>query len=267
MIAALPMYDLPELRAATDAFWRGLRDHLAAAGVTNIPQELTRPQDFYAHWRDPDLLFSQTCGYPLTHELKGKVRYLATPGYDAPGCDGATYRSFIIVRADDDIKRGVDLSGKVATFNGHDSQSGCNILKHYLANLGIANGLLREAIESGAHRQSMALVKAGLADFCAVDCVTWTLLTAVAPAEVAGLRILDQTASAPCLPFITSRTMPIEDISSLREGLSAAFSDPELEDCREQLLLDMVTVLDEDAYDVIPEQETAARLSGWSQVA
>lgn len=267
MIAALPMYDLPELRAATDAFWQGLRSHLAAAGLTSIPQELTRPADLYAHWLSPDLLITQTCGFPLTHGLKGKVRYLATPGYDAPGCEGATYRSFIIVREGDDIKRGVDLSGKVAAFNGTDSQSGYNILKLYLANQGITNGLLREAIESGAHRKSAALVKAGLADFCAVDCITWTLLTAVAPEEVAGLRILDQTAPAPCLPFITSLAMPIEDISSLRSGLSAAFLDPDLEDCREQLLLDSVTVLDEDAYDVIPEQETSAKLSGWSRVA
>nr|WP_298686999.1 PhnD/SsuA/transferrin family substrate-binding protein [uncultured Dongia sp.] len=267
MIAALPMYDLPELRDATDAFWQGLRSHLAAAGITNIPQALTRPDDLYAHWRAPDLLFTQTCGFPLTHELKDQVRYLATPGYSAPGCKDATYSSFIIVREADKIQRGIDLSGKVAAFNGNDSQSGCNILKFYLANLGIPNGLLREAIESGAHRKSMALVKAGLADFCAVDCVSWTLLTAVAPEEVKGLRILDQTASAPCLPYITSRNMPIEDIASLREGLSAAFSDPDLEECRELLLLDSVTVLDEDAYDVLLEQETSAKLSGWSRVA
>ncbi len=267
MIAALPMYDLPELREATDLFWQGLRGHLAAAGLTDIPRELTLPQEFYAHWRAPDLLLSQTCGYPLTHELKGQVRYLATPGYAAPGCTGTTYRSFIIVRDADDIKRGVELSGRVAAFNSTDSQSGCNILKFYLAHLGIANGLLREAIESGGHRKSVALVKAGLADFCAIDCVTWTLLTAVAPEEVAGLRILDQTAAAPCLPFITSRDMPVENIASLRTGLMAAFSDPDLDDCRDLLLLESVAVLDEDAYDVIPEQEMAARLSGWSRVA
>lgn len=267
MIAALPMYDFPELRADTDAFWQGLRGHLAAAGLTGIPRELTRPDDVYAHWLDPRLLLSQTCGFPLTHQLKGKVRYVATPGYDAPGCEGVTYRSFIITREGDDIHRGLDLTGRVAAFNSEDSQSGCNILKLYLAGQGVTNGLLREAIESGSHRKSVALVKAGLADFCSVDCVNWTLLAALAPDEIAGLRILDQTPAAPCLPFITSRDMPVEDIASLRTGLSAAFSDPELEVCRERLLLKMVTVLDEEAYDVIPEQEMSARRSGWARVA
>lgn len=267
MIAALPMYDLPELRDSTDAFWQGLRSHLAAAGITGIPPKLIHVDDYYGHWRSPDLLLTQTCGFPLTHELKGQVRYVATPGYAAPGCEGASYRSFIIVRESDKVARGVDLAGRVAAFNGNDSQSGCNILKFYLAGLGIPNGLLREALESGAHRKSAALVKSGLADFCAVDCVTWALLTAVAPEEVKGLRVLDQTASAPCLPYITSQATPIENISCLREGLSAAFSDPELEDVRRTLLLDSINVLDEDAYDVILEQEISAKLSGWARVA
>lgn len=267
MIAALPMYDFPELKETTDAFWQGLRSHFAAAGVTSLPEHLTRPGDPYALWRSTDLVFAQTCGFPLTHELKDKVRYLATPCFDAPGCEGSSYRSFIVVRADDTVAKGADLIGRVAAYNSRDSQSGCNILKHYLARQGIANGLLREALESGAHRQSVKMVKQGLADFCAVDCVTWTLLAAVAPAEVEGLRILDETAPAPCLPYITSLDLPVEDVAALRSGLAAAFTDPALEEIRGRLLLSSVTVLDEDEYDVILEQELAAKLSGWAQVA
>ncbi|WP_374652755.1 phosphate/phosphite/phosphonate ABC transporter substrate-binding protein [Dongia sp.] len=267
MIAALPMYDFPELKDATDAFWQGLRSHFAAAGVTNLPEQLTRPQDPYPLWLSRDLVFAQTCGYPLTHVLKGRVRYLATPCFKAEGCEGSAYRSFIIVRADDPAATGADLGGRIAAFNSRDSQSGYNVLKHYLAGQGIANGLLREALESGAHRQSVKMVKQGLADFCAIDCVSWALLGAVAPDEAAGLRVLDQTAPAPSLPYITGLDRPVEDVAALRSGLAAVFGDPDLADIRDQLLLDGVSVLDEDAYDVIPEQEMAARLSGWAQVA
>lgn len=267
MIAALPMYDFPELKETTDAYWQGLRSHFAAAGVTDLPLQLTRSSDPYALWRSRDLVFAQTCGYPLTHDLKDQVRYLATPCFDAPGCEGSTYRSFIMVREDDPAAKGTDLIGRVAAYNSRDSQSGCNILKHYLAGQGIANGLLREALESGAHRQSAKMVKQGLADFCAVDCVTWTLLLAVAPEEAEGLRILDQTAPAPCLPYITGLERPVEDVAALRMGLAAAFSDPALEEIRERLLLSGIAVLDEDEYDVIVEQELSAKLSGWAQVA
>ncbi|WP_374381642.1 phosphate/phosphite/phosphonate ABC transporter substrate-binding protein [Dongia sp.] len=267
MIAALPMYDFPELRTQTDQLWEALRSHFAAAGLTDLPELLTRPMDAYALWLDRNLVFAQTCGYPLTHRLQGEVRYLATPCYRAPGCDGHTYCSSILVRAEDAAVTGKDLVGRTACFNSEDSQSGYNILKHYLAGQGIANGQLRAAIESGAHRQSAAMVKSGKADFCAVDCVSWALLTAVAPDEVSGLRVLDQTASAPCLPFITGLDRPVEDVAALRTGLAAAFADPDIEDIRNQLLLDGFEILDDDAYDVIPVQEEAAKRSGWARVA
>ncbi|MBI2253667.1 MAG: PhnD/SsuA/transferrin family substrate-binding protein [Proteobacteria bacterium] len=267
MIAALPMYDVPELKETTDAFWQALRGHFAAAGVTKLPEQLTRSDDSYALWRSSDLIFAQTCGFPFTHDLKDQVRYLATPCYDAPGCEGSNYCSFIIVREGDTAAKGSDLAGRVAAFNSKDSQSGCNILKHYLAEQGVANGLLRGAIESGAHRQSVKMVKQDLADFCAIDCVSWALIAAVAPEELEGLRVLDRTAMAPCLPYITSLSLPVEDVAALRGGLAAAFGDPELEEIRKRLLLDGVAVLDEDEYDVIPQQELAAKLSGWAQVA
>jgi ABC-type phosphate/phosphonate transport system substrate-binding protein len=258
MIAALPMYDFPELRQTTDAFWQGLRRHFAAAGLTRLPTELTHPADIHAHWLAGDLLFSQTCGFPLTHALKGRVRYLATPCYSAPGCAGSSYRSFIIVREEDSMVTGAELGCRVAAFNSEESQSGSNVLKHYLTGRQVAFACLPQAIESGSHRASVALVREGRADFCAVDCVSWALLAAVAPGEVAGLRILDETAAAPALPYITGLDRPVEDVAALRGGLAAAFADPELAEIRSRLLLEGVVVLDESAYDVISEQETAA---------
>ena len=40
-VAALPMYDWPEIAPATDRLWAALRDHLRAAGVA-APDALTR---------------------------------------------------------------------------------------------------------------------------------------------------------------------------------------------------------------------------------
>src|SRR5260370_30161994 len=41
-IAALPMYDYPELAPAHDALWAALADRLIAAGVSDPPLKLTR---------------------------------------------------------------------------------------------------------------------------------------------------------------------------------------------------------------------------------
>jgi ABC-type phosphate/phosphonate transport system substrate-binding protein len=267
MIAALPMYDLPEIAVATDAFWHGLRSHLVAHGATDVPRERARPDELYAHWLERDLLLSQTCGYPLTHNLRGRVRYLATPTYRAQGCGEGTYCSVVLVRGDDTAKKASDLAGRKVAFNGTDSQSGYNVLRHYLALEGVEPGSLGGAIESGAHRRSASMVKAGVVDFCAVDCVSWALLQQNAPRETEGLRVLAETASAPCLPFITSLETPVEILGCLRSALSVATTDPVLEECCEALLLDGASVLEEDVYDVILRQEREAAAKGWSQLS
>src|SRR3546814_9448924 len=112
MRASLPMYDLPGLEAATDAWWAGLAAAFRAEGLHQVPERLTREGGHAALWTAPDLLFSQTCGYPLTHALAGRVTLVATPIYDCPGCDGGRYRSEILVRAADAAGQLADLKGR-----------------------------------------------------------------------------------------------------------------------------------------------------------
>jgi len=83
MIASLPMYDLPELRTATDAWWSGMAAALRRAGIDPVPDQLTRVDSIAAVWRDPNLLLSQTCGYPLVREMADILQPVATPIYDA----------------------------------------------------------------------------------------------------------------------------------------------------------------------------------------
>ena len=105
MIAALPMYDWPELRAATDAWWSGLAGHLRAAGLEGVPDHLCREIEPALVWEHPDLLLAQTCGLPFVRRYRDRLRIVATPCYAAEGCDGPTYRSAILVRDDSAIDR------------------------------------------------------------------------------------------------------------------------------------------------------------------
>jgi ABC-type phosphate/phosphonate transport system substrate-binding protein len=263
MIAGLPMYALPELDTATKAWWLGLRGHFARAGIADVPQHLQQPGDLLSHWLAPDLLFTQTCGYPLTHALADKVQLVATPCYRAPGCEGATYRSVVIVRDDSPITELSDLQGKRVAFNGTDSQSGYNTLRDLIYPIAQAGKLFSEAIESGAHRQSLGLVRSGQADVAAIDCVSFALLERVAPAEVAGIRKLCLTAPAPSLPYITSRATSAESIRRLQDGLLGAIADPQLQAVREALLLEDVALLSIDDYASILAMEQAAIQAGY----
>src|SRR3546814_318459 len=162
MRASLPMYDLPGLEAATDAWWAGLAAAFRAEGLHQVPERLTREGGHAALWTAPDLLFSQTCGYPLTHALAGRVTLVATPIYDCPGCDGGRYRSEILVRADDAAGQLADLKGRRAAVNAADSQSGCHALRHAAMDLADEGHFFGSVVLTGSHRAS----KIGRAHVC-----------------------------------------------------------------------------------------------------
>ena len=126
MIAALQMYDWPEVRQATNLWWQVVVRHLGT------PEELSRPDDYTAPWLRDDLLFAQTCGYPFTHALKGKVSYVATPNYAADGCDGPNYCSIVMAR---EHKPLAAFRDGVAAVNTPDSMSGMLALKLVFAPL------------------------------------------------------------------------------------------------------------------------------------
>ncbi|TXH38564.1 MAG: phosphate ABC transporter substrate-binding protein [Rhodospirillaceae bacterium] len=263
MIMGLPMYALPEVSRATLDWWIGLCRHFRQAGIDDLPLTMVEPGDLYEHWRQPSLLFTQTCGYPLTHNLAGQVQLVATPCYRAPGCEGSTYRSFVVVRDDDAIEDLEDLKGKRVAFNSRDSQSGYNCLRHLIAPLAQAGRFFEMAVETGGHRRSLAAVRQGKADVASIDCVSYALIAAVAPGEVAGIRVLCESALAPNLPYITDAATSAQKLARLQDGLRAAVADPQLAATRETLLIKDVTVLHRDVYDVILSMERAAIDAGY----
>jgi ABC-type phosphate/phosphonate transport system substrate-binding protein len=127
-IAALPMYDWPEIRAETDALWAGLRDRLRAEGI-DAPEMLARRNadlpavpggirdasgdviapdpatlppdelDFPALWRHPSLLLGQTCWGPMEAGLAPFVEVVGQPSYNAfEGGEGPLYSSAVVMR-------------------------------------------------------------------------------------------------------------------------------------------------------------------------
>jgi ABC-type phosphate/phosphonate transport system substrate-binding protein len=267
MYASLGMYDLPELTAATDAWWSGLCRHFAAQGFADLPAALTREGHTLDRLKPKGLIFGQTCGMPLVHHLKDYVQPLVTPRYAVPGFVGPTYCSWIVVREDDPAKTLADLRGKRVAYNDTVSQSGYNSIRTTIAPLAIDGGFFGAAIESGAHRNSLAMIKAGKADTAAVDCVTFALIARYAPEEVQGIRVLRATVAAPGLPYVTAASASPVDVKRLQDGILAAFADPGLAETRAALALDGCEILPRAAYEVILKMESAATAAGYPQLA
>ena len=241
--AGLPMYAEVEFRPAVERWWSGLAGHLREGGVLHVPDRLAWPADRYRQWRDPALLFGQTCGHPLVHRLAGDAKPVATPHYSAPGCDGPRYAAHVVVRETDRARTVDDLRGARLAVNGEDSYSGYHVWRRILPAGEDLRSFFGGLAENGSHRASIRSVLAGEADVCAVDCVTHALLSDWLGEELRGSRILATSPTAPGLPYITAAATPDEEVLKLRRALFAALADPALERVRGALRIAGASVL------------------------
>lgn len=226
MIASLPMYDLAEARCHTEALWRHLAGHLRHEGIADVPDHLSASENAPAHWRDPKLLLSQTCGYPLVYDLRDFVRPVAVPVYDVPGCGpGGAYASAIIVPAASPVRSITDLDGARAAINGADSLSGHLLLAASLERHPSPGRAIGEVAVSGAHVASMALVGDGLADVAAIDCVTLALVRRYRRDLGEGVRVIATSAPAPGLPLITTARRSGREVAAMRRALQRLAAD------------------------------------------
>ena len=200
MIASLGMYDPAPLRGANDAFWALVREGLQARGIP-APEALTRGEAAYwPAWRAPDLVFSQTCGFPFRARLYGQVTLIGTPDYGVEGCPPGHYCSVFVVRQDDGRDRLEAFDGAHLAYNEPLSQSGYAAPLAEAARRGIR---LRPGLATGGHALSAQAVAEGRAEIAALDAVTWAVLTENGLAAP-GLRVIDRTAPTPALPYIAA---------------------------------------------------------------
>ncbi|QYK43057.1 MAG: PhnD/SsuA/transferrin family substrate-binding protein [Paracoccaceae bacterium] len=215
MIAALPMYDPPPLRAANDRLWALIRDDLRARGRA-APEVLTRGQDdLWPVWTAPDLVLAQTCGFPFRARLHDRVALVGTPDYGLPDCPPGHYCSVVVARRDDPRDRLDGFAGARLAFNDPMSQSGWAAIAQDAARLG-----LRPGPQTGAHAASVRAVAGGQADLAAIDGVTWSILEGI-EAAAAALRVIHRTPPTPGLPLIAAREA---DTATLFAATAAAIA-------------------------------------------
>lgn len=238
MIASLPMYDYPEFRAATDAWWSGIARH---AGV-DLP--LSRPEAFMAPWSRDDLAFSQTCGYPFTHHFKGQLSLVGTPHYAVSGCEGYRYSSFVFARQKRDV---CDYRGTTAAVNTPDSMSGMLALKAFFVEHALHGRFFGKVVLSGGHLNSLAMLQKGAADVCAIDAICVGYARRHRPDLLHGLHEVGRTPLVPCLPYVTRD----KDVARWQKAVSAAATDPDLAEVREILMIGGFTATEPQDYDAI----------------
>ncbi|MCY0854149.1 phosphate/phosphite/phosphonate ABC transporter substrate-binding protein [Cupriavidus sp. D39] len=208
-VAALPMYNLTP---ALHVDWLTLIARVAevlARQPDPISLSAVEPagtaEALHDFWRRPDLLLSQTCGYPLVQGLRRHVRIIGTPLFNAPGCDGTSYTSAIVARAEAGPATLAACHGLRAAYNDACSHSGMNALRYAVAPLARGGRFFSETLCTGSHLASLDAVTSGAADVAAIDCVTLAFARDHLPGRLAALRQIASTEAAPGLPLVSSR--------------------------------------------------------------
>lgn len=265
--ASLPMYDFPEARGATDAWWTGLAGHLEQAGVADVPPALLRRDDLIEQWSDPQLLFSQTCGYLLAGECRSVLQPVATPRYTVPGCSGPNYSSVILLRESHAATRLEDLRGSVAVYSRLYSHAGYNALRGVIAPLSGGKPFFSKVIGSGSHVDSIRTLAVGTGDIATVCCIIYAFVARWRPAALVGTRVLGYTPSAPAPPYVAPVGANRRRVAQLRAALAAAMADPTLATVRSDLFLEGCSELDREDYDAIDAVEKTAVAMGYAELA
>lgn len=260
VVAGLSMYTTPGLVAEASA-------QLTERVLVRLGREMqsSQPVELMQQWLSPQLLFAQTCGYPLMHSLKGKVQLIATPCYDLPGCQDNLHCSWLIVREDDPRQSLPEFYDSVAALNGYDSNSGMNLFRYKVAPFSRDGRFFREVVLSGAHVLSLDMVAQGVADLACIDAVTFGYLQLHDPGRLQGVRILEATASSPALPLIGAITTTNEMCLSVLEAFNACLKEaPQLS--QTLALKGFVRSSIEDYQRVLDYQQRANEL-GYSTLA
>jgi ABC-type phosphate/phosphonate transport system substrate-binding protein len=263
LTASLPMYNLPEMQPANARFWETLRGLLLEAGLRDVPERLQFDRVPVPDRIGPEVLFTQTCGFPLETIFAGQTVRLGAPCYDAPGCDGPTHRALFVVPAASPARTLADLRGSVFLLNSPVSNSGMNLPRRALAEIACGDPFFREVIETGGHPASLDLLLRGQGDVASIDCVTYAFWSHYRPEAVARLRVIAGSPISPSIPFVTAVSTTPEIVEILRAALRTIAREPRYEAVRRGLLLTDIVDVPDSAYRGLLDYEREAAALGY----
>ncbi|ESY57595.1 MULTISPECIES: PhnD/SsuA/transferrin family substrate-binding protein [unclassified Mesorhizobium] len=269
LVAALPMYDWPEVRDEVDAQWAALRDAFRHKGVDG-PQTIVRrngdlppvpggihdaegrliapdpailPPDELDHhqlWLHPALLFAQTCWGPMELGLSKHVQVVGQPSYDAyEGGEGELYSSALVMRTGEGPEVRSPADGKASL--PLDLMRGKSFTYNSLDSM---SGIIALARDLQAAGESLDIFSSRSESGGHRGSI---VAVAEGKADIAAIdceswalaqrfepaanavKVVGWTARRKGLPYITARTTPEKTLKALREALAGSAEQPRIQ--------------------------------------
>lgn len=252
-----------------EALWQQLLERVAqTAGVALRYLPYPAPQPLEALWCREDLGCVFMCGYPIASGL-APVQALAAPIPTLDWAAGrAVYRTDLIVRSDSPFQRLEDTFGGRAGWTVAHSHSGFNAFRHHLMRWRSARRpRLYTRVAGGlvTARRVLDAVCAGEIDVGPLDAYWHALLAHHAPELVAGIRVLERTATVPLPALVASAGMPAGQVATLRAALVDAASQPWFAPLGEGLLISGFAAVDASDYAITRAWEQEALAAGYPE--
>jgi ABC-type phosphate/phosphonate transport system substrate-binding protein len=252
------MYNLPEMRPANALFWEALRGLLTEGGLRALPETLSFDRPPVPDRIGPEVLFSQTCGYPLETIFTGQAIRLGTPSYDVSGCDGPTHCGLFVAPAGSSAEELSDLAGGVFLLNSRHSNTGMNLPRRALAEVAQGRSHFSRVIETGSQPENLDRISRGEGDVTSVDCVTYAFWRRCRPRAAEHVRVLAHTPASPAIPFVTSVETPAATVVLLRDVLRRLAREPHYAAVRAGMALSDIVDVPDTAYRRLLDYEREA---------
>lgn len=194
------------------------------------------------------------CGYPyiLSYDNSPNPSHhlLAAPVMESELYEGKPiYYSYVIVRKDSPINSFEQLKGKRWAYNDTTSNSGYNMPRAKLIDMGETNGFFSEVIHSGSHEESVRMVASGLADASAIDSLVLDYMRLEGEDFAEDVKIIETLGPAGIPPVVYSTSFPEEKANKIKQVLLGMKDDPEGRDILKKAHLKAFVEVDDTLFD------------------
>ena len=194
------------------------------------------------------------CGYPYILSRDGKenppMKLLVAPVMESPLYEGKPiYYSYTIVPLDSDVKSFKDLKGKRYVYNDKTSNSGYNLPRAKLVELGETNGFFSEVTQSGSHEESIRMVAEGKADASSVDSLVFDYMLLDGDESTRKVKIVDKLGPAGIPPVVRSANLSDERAEKIKNALIHMHEDPEGQAILKSVYVKKFIAVDDTLFD------------------
>jgi phosphonate transport system substrate-binding protein len=210
------------------------------------------------------------CGLPyvLLHDRpQPAAQLIVAPVMKAARYKGEPkYYADLIVRKDSPYQTLQELKGKTYVYNDELSNSGYNMPRYRLLQLGLTNGFFGKVLRSGSHEESIRMVASGEADASFVDSLVLDFDREKGSGHAREVRVLESAGPSGVAPLVASAKMPADEVKKIQHVLATMHENPEGRKLLDEALIERFAIVDDHNYDDIRSMKEAAEKAGFTVI-